>query len=302
MSDQQLITGFSLILATNLIRYGVADLDKTISGYSYCIAMSLSLLSCVTHLSAMAVLRGHYDSNRRLRDTKTFLMIAAIALLLPQFVTCQRVGTSLTLRCALDDLEGDTGLHWDPDDIYVQTFFFATLAMVGILACGYLQRILELYSPRFRESPEAWVAEACASIFSWPSQADINAFNAAAHADQLARERLLLVGLNGLREYFVLVSVIEGEMRGSFFGEIVWFLFYSTFALCQICFFIVWGSGSDWKAPISFTPQFGQILSLGMLILPLLSAIDGYRSESAYIAIYIQQYDLRIPGHRAGIS
>ncbi|KAF4768937.1 hypothetical protein N7455_008754 [Penicillium solitum] len=45
MSDQQLITGFSLILATNLIRYGVADLDKTISGYSYCIAMSLALLS-----------------------------------------------------------------------------------------------------------------------------------------------------------------------------------------------------------------------------------------------------------------
>ncbi|CAI7642872.1 unnamed protein product [Penicillium palitans] len=134
--------------------------------------------------------------------------------------------------------------------------------MIGILVCGYLRKILELYSPRFRESPEARVAEACARIFSWPSQADINAFNAAAHADQLARERLVLVGLNGLREYFVLVSVIAGELRGSFFGEIVWFLFYSTFALCQVCFFIVWGSGSDWRAPISFTPQFGQILSL----------------------------------------
>lgn len=160
-------------------------------------------------------------------------MVAAIALLIPQFVTCQRVGTSLTLRCALDELAGDTGLHGDDDDIYVRTFLFTTLAMIGTIVCGYLRRILELYSLRFRESPEAWVAEACASIFSWPSRADINTFNDAAHADQLAQERLLLVGLNGQREYFVLVSIIAGELRGSFFGEIVWFLFYSTFVLCR---------------------------------------------------------------------
>ncbi|KAJ5970364.1 uncharacterized protein N7479_000282 [Penicillium vulpinum] len=275
MSDQQLVTGFALVIAAQLIRYGVADLDKTISAYSYCMAVNLALFSCVTHLSSMTVLRSHYDSNKRLRDIKTVLMVASVALLVPQLVAGQILATNSTLRCSLDQLGGDTGLHWY-DDTYSKMVFFSTLSMIGILVGGYLRRILELYIPMFSDSPEAWVAEICASKFSWLSKHDIKMFNVVANLDRFAEAMSLLAGRNGIRDYFTMVSIIAGELRSSFFAEIVWFLFYSTFALCEVCFFIVWGGDSE--SSISFTPQFGQILPLGMLVLPVLSAVEAYRS------------------------
>ncbi|KXG52198.1 uncharacterized protein PGRI_084820 [Penicillium griseofulvum] len=285
MSDQQLVTGYSLILASYMIRSGVAGLDNTISAYSYCMAVNLALLSCVTHLSSITILRSYHDKSPRLRDARTIVMLVALGFLLPQLVASQLLDSSQTLRCALNEFGGDTTLYWPGTDKYDQTIFFATLAIVGMLVCGYLRRILELYIPRVRESPEAWAAESCAALFSWPSKEGLDKFNAAASDGQLVKAIWLSVGPKGrLYDHFAFAGIILGELRGSFFAEIVWLLFYCTFAICQICFFIVWGSDSRAKqSPISFTPQFGQILPLGMLFLPLLSALELYTRKNMYI-------------------
>jgi hypothetical protein len=79
MSDQQLVTGYTLILASYMIRSGVAGLDNTISAYSYCMAVNLALLSCVTHLSSITILRSYHDKSPRLRDARTILMLVALA-------------------------------------------------------------------------------------------------------------------------------------------------------------------------------------------------------------------------------
>lgn len=297
MSDQQLVTGFSLILAAHLIRYGVAGLDRSISAYSYCMAVNLALFSCVTHLSSMTVLRSYHDDNKRLRNIRTVMMIVAVAFLIPQLVASQILDSSQTLRCALDQLGGDTTLYWY-GDIYSQTIFFATLAMVGMLVCEYLRRLLEMYLPRFRESPEASVAEMCARILSWPNQDDLNTFNTAARGKNLMRAVWLSAERSGLRYHFSLAGVIMGELRRSFFAEIVWLLFYFTFGLCQVCFFITWGSDpGESDPPISFTPQFGQLLPIGMLYLPILSAYEAYTRKNMSPNLYdILTYGFRGQG------
>lgn len=213
-------------------------------------------------------------------------MIIAVAFLIPQLVASQILDSSQTLRCALDELSGDTKLYWY-DDIYSQTIFFATLAMIGMLICGYLRRLLEMYFPIFRESPEASVAEICAKIFSWPNQDDLNDFNTAARGNHLGQLVWLSAERSGLRYYFAVAGVIMGELRSSFFAEIVWLLFYFTFGLCQVCFFIIWGSDPEESdPPISFTPQFGQLLPIGMLYLPVLSAYEAY-TRKVSILIYM---------------
>lgn len=288
ISDQQLVTGFALILAAYLIRYGVADLDRTISAYSYCMAVNLALFSCVVHLSSMTVLRTYHDDNKRSRDLRTILMIVAVSFLIPQLVTSQILDSSRTLRCAVADLQGDTTLYWY-SDIYDQTIFFGTLAILGVLVCGYLRRMLEMYIPRFRQSPEAALAELCGKVLPWPKESDLEKFNTAARGDQMAKAQWLSSNLGGARHYLVLMGVLAGELRTSFFAEIVWLLFYFTFGLCQVCFFIRWGSGPGGsESPISFTPQFGQLLPIGMLYLPVLSAFEAYTRKAIRISTVLR--------------
>lgn len=70
LGDQQLVTGISLTFAIYLIRFGVAGLDQKVSGYSYCIAVHLALLSCVVHLSSLTILRDHFDAHKHLRSIR----------------------------------------------------------------------------------------------------------------------------------------------------------------------------------------------------------------------------------------
>jgi hypothetical protein len=284
MSDQQFVIGTALIVAIYLIWYGVVGMDAKISAYSFCIAVNLALFSCITHLSSITVLRSYFDDHKRLRNARVFLMVSAIGVLIPQLVASQMIDSSVTLRCALS--QGDPTLQWD-DNIYDQTIFFATLAMIGVIVCGYLRRILEMYFPRFRESPEAWMAEVCASLISRPTQDELGTFAVGVAKEQLARaSRLSATQTFSLRgsgdlALRLVAGVIPSELSRSFFAEIIWLLFYFTFGLSQVIFFIVWGSVPDNvdSKPVSLTPGFGQILPLILLGLPFLSAIEAYTSK-----------------------
>lgn len=101
LSDQQLVTGISLIVANYLIQFGVAGLNQRVSAYSYAIAVHLALLSCVIHLSSLTILRDHFDFHKRLRSFRICLIVPAIGCLLPQLVLAQDIDSSVTLSCGL---------------------------------------------------------------------------------------------------------------------------------------------------------------------------------------------------------
>lgn len=103
MADQQLFTGWALIVAVYMIRFGVTGLDDKVSVFSFTIAVNLALLSCVTHLSAMTVLRTDYAELKKMRHIRVFMMVLAATLIMPQLVASQVLEPTLTLRCAIDD-------------------------------------------------------------------------------------------------------------------------------------------------------------------------------------------------------
>jgi hypothetical protein len=49
MSDQQLVSGLALVIATKFIRYGVFKLDTKLSAYAYSNAVILAFFSCIIH-------------------------------------------------------------------------------------------------------------------------------------------------------------------------------------------------------------------------------------------------------------
>ncbi|KAM0435908.1 hypothetical protein ACHAPT_002800 [Fusarium lateritium] len=277
VSDQQLFTSLALTVAIYLLRYGVGGLDVEVSAYSYCLAVNIALLSCVVHLSAMTILRDHFEKFKWLRGVRVLIMLVTIGCLLPQLVLTQVIDTSLTLRCAFDPNEWDLTFGWPDDDKYGQTIFLATFAIMWVLVCSYLRRLLELYSPLFRESPERWAAGVFYAVAQWPSIDEQDRFNQEA-ASYNEGQCLEVPTYGGMLLYRQVLKIVSSKFHRSFVTEIIWLLFYTTYALCQILFFVFWGTDPD-KSPVSFSLGFGQILPLVLLGLPVLSALELYSGE-----------------------
>lgn len=67
--------------------------------------------------------------------------------------------------------------------------------------------------------------------------------------------------------FLSIAGVVMRELRLSFFAEIAWLLFYATYSLCALAWFFIWGGDPTLdQSPVTFTPNFGQILPLVLLI------------------------------------
>lgn len=276
LSDQQLFTSLALTVAIYLLRYGVNGLDARVSAYSYCLAVNIALLSCFVHLSAMTILREHLEKFERLRNIRICIMLITIGCLIPQFVLTQFVDARLTLRCALDPDKFYLDFVW-LDDTYDQTVYLATLSIILIIVWSYLRRLLELVSPLFKESPERLSIAAFHWTLKWPSADEQDRFEQKAAA-YIETQRSKLPTYKGLVLYGRVLGIAIFEFRRSFISEIIWLLFYTTFGLCQILFFIFWGPDPS-ESPVSLSLGFGQILPLVLLGLPVLSALELYSGE-----------------------
>ncbi|KAM3540431.1 hypothetical protein ARSEF1564_006667 [Beauveria bassiana] len=69
VSDQQLITGFALLVSTNVI-CASKELSRTWSVYSYQIATSSAFFAALTHLSCVTVLRDYFLVHKALRGLR----------------------------------------------------------------------------------------------------------------------------------------------------------------------------------------------------------------------------------------
>lgn len=258
LSDQQLVTGISLIIANYPIRFGVADLNQRVSAYSYVIAVHLALLSCIIHLSSLTILRDHFDIHTRLRSFRICLILPAIGFLLPQLVLAQDIDSSVTLSCGLDLLHFSQSQlsYWDPD-IQIMSINLQTVAILIIISGGYIRRVIEVYFPLFRKSPDVWTARACSKFIGYPKQCDIDLFmdrSCEAQITSAAR----LVDFRGRMKQTPVVAIagsLVAELRRSFFTEIAWLLFYTTYSLSNLTFFFLWGGTAD-QSRVTFYAEF----------------------------------------------
>ncbi|RSL71586.1 hypothetical protein CEP54_001267 [Fusarium duplospermum] len=302
LSDQQLFTGLALTVAIYLLRYGVNGLDAKVSAYSYCLAVQIALLSCFVHLSAVTILRDHLEKFKRLRNARILVMLITIRCLIPQLVLTQLIDSGLTLRCALDPETTDLYLvSWTneiynyAEGYYHQTIFLATVSILWIIIWSYLRRLLELLSPLFRDSPERFSAVVFHWLSGWPSTNKQEKLERKASA-YIEEQSLEVPAYGPLKFCGTLLSVIIFEFPRSFMAEIIWLLFYTTYALCQILFFIFWGPEPG-RSPVSFSLGFGQILPMVLLGLPVLSALELYsewKSHNVEDEQAVELQDMRV--------
>lgn len=287
LSDQQLVTGISLIIANYLIRFGVAGLNQRVSAYSYVIAVHLALLSCVIHLSSLTILRDHFDAHTRLRSFRICLILPAIGFLLPKLVLAQDIDSSVTLSCGLDSLHTRENkvlnrshlAQWDPDIQNVSTFL-QTVAILIIIAGGYIRRVIEVYFPLFRKAPDVWTARVSSKFIGYPKRRDIDLFMARSCEAQITSAARLVNFRGHMKQKPVvaIAGILVGELRRSFFTEIVWLLFYTAYSLSSLIFFFLWGGNGD-QSTVTFTPSFGQILPLMLLAATGLSITEAFGGE-----------------------
>lgn len=283
MSDQQLLSGLALVITINLIRNGVADLDTEITGYAYNNAVILAYFSCTIHLATLGSLRGYLQKRGFLKHARVVLMVCIFGLLLQGLVDAwwSTLYYDAAVRCAAQQLTGtnaylNTGPHLSRMAIWDDIALIAGFAIwLGILASGYLRRILALYSAQLWKPFSTWQVKLASSTRLLPDSVDeAHIVRARASLAERWSESKLDLG------FFFLV--VLPAFNQSFIFEIIWMLFYFFFGIGQFAYYIT-APGSDYKlsSKISLDPDFGQLLPLVLLGLPLLAMVEGHSGESA---------------------
>ncbi|KXH28047.1 hypothetical protein CNYM01_03647 [Colletotrichum nymphaeae SA-01] len=258
LSDQQLVTGMALMLATICIFAGVHGLDEGFSVYSFQIATRLGYFSCITHLCSLTVLWAYFDKHKRLRMFRTILMVVFLAMM----IGCMTISDSVTFRfnrhvsvkCArkhfkLIDRERPNYVFFSDEIIIV----FNLSVLTYILISGYVQRLLQLHCPLAREEKDYWQRRSLRACFGPEAVAKFERL-ALAHNQTLA------------------------DLRSSFLWEIVWLLFYFTFGTANLLEFF-----NDASLRLgAIKPNFGQLVPLFLLALPLITAAEAYSTATTY--------------------
>ncbi|OHF03609.1 hypothetical protein CORC01_00928 [Colletotrichum orchidophilum] len=287
MSDQQLVTGMALMLATSLIFAGVHGLDESFSVYSFQIATRLGYFSCITHLCSLSVLWEYFDEHKRLRTFRTILMVVFLAMM----IGCMIISDSVTFRfnrhisvkCArkhfkLVDRERPNYVFFSDGVIII----FNLSVLTYILVSGYVQRILQLFCPSARDKQDFWQRRSLRFLFGPAAE---EAFKDLA----LTRNRTLAGYINvnrrpsfSVKHYLTMLSIWVKFLESSFLWEVVWLFFYFTFGTANLLKFF-----NDASLKLgAIQPNFGQLVPLFLLALPLITAAEAYSSATkGYMSI-----------------
>lgn len=275
MSDQQLVTGTALIVALNMIRWGVMGLDTELSGFTYSMAVILAYFSCITHLASISVLRNYMDLHHTPRNIRLAIMAISIGVLLYNLLEIQNFDLSSTLSCALaENPFGNlqAGLQGSLHEISVALLLYAA-SVVGVILIGYVRRGLELFSKTYRVDHSSWVCELLSLAL------DRRQMNTAQFQEMTDRRRFSRCLRISRGSRAAIILSIHAELAHSFMWEMIWILFYYFFGLAQFIYTLAVAT-NDWGVSltnaISWRPGFGQLLPLLLLLLPILNAVDAY--------------------------
>ena len=146
LSDQQLVTGFAVLIA------GFVS-PCSMSMYHFKIIAALGWFSSTTHLSTLAVLRIYFIEHPRLRNWRVAAMLSVLVfLILAQFVTgASTLDISLPVYCAFINGAPSSLNFLDPlTQILIIIFLIAT----------YSERIVRLYILDPEWSLQTWFVDA----------------------------------------------------------------------------------------------------------------------------------------------
>lgn len=268
LSDQQLFSGLALTISLQVVHHGLYDLDTEVSAYSYCSAVVLAIFSCLIHLASLACLKAYFCEPQRawLKHARVVLMLLVLALVVQPFEEMYRIlhtldDLSQSLRCALEELPVASWYSNGQDR--KPTFVMGVIIFIGMLGRAYFHRVSELYSSGI--SVNFWTRKY--------TQEQVQA------AEDRLLERWAESRLSLLSSF---LFVFLPEFHRSFVFSLVWLLFFFAVGLVGLIQCLVGQlsfEGHNTLSDISFRPEFGQLLPLVLLGLPLFAMAEAYSGK-----------------------
>ncbi|KAF6830027.1 hypothetical protein CMUS01_07921 [Colletotrichum musicola] len=272
MSDQQLITGFALVITTTFMTFR-DDLSDSFSVYSFQIATRLGYFSCIVHFCTISLVRERFDASRFMRNVRS----ALVAVLLVLLVVCMVISESVTFRfnhpisvkCARENFHfidpKRPGYTKFSDEVVV---IANLVVLILVILLGYLRRCLEPYHADARGDYHYWPRK---SLIVWFGEDGEAAYNTVSPGIS-SLLRSLREYDRGSRDYWAcFLEVWVESISASLFWDIIWLSFYFTFGMGNF-----WNFYTDAEVKHEFDPNFGQVVPLILVCLPFLSAWEAF--------------------------
>ncbi|KAF5009952.1 hypothetical protein FDECE_3859 [Fusarium decemcellulare] len=290
LSDQQLVTGMAILVS------GIAH-QRDLSGYEYCIMVTLAWFSSTTHLATLHALRTYLRGQKVIRTIRVCGMGCVLILLVYTFSVMVRVTYSPNLltvpvQCLFsdagdnlnDNLNRETPNKSDPGK------FIGPFLGLVLIVFSYLARIADL----FFELGIMSILITCASRISksdfTTDELPLSRIILERRARETTRQRLRTLGCLEQSIYYIqrswhlYVSAV-GVYNESFLSSFTKVAFSFSYGVGQVVLYR-WRFNIDLMADANYM-GFGQIMALFLLVLPFLSAFEtyyGYVEKASLVA------------------
>jgi hypothetical protein len=290
LSDQQLVTGFAILIASFALRCSISVLN-------FEIASSLAWFSSVTHLATLAILREYFHKHVWMRRIRLACMMAVITMLLATIYTAiDYWDLVLPVQCSYANI-ADGG---------PASFGFSTQILEGSWVTGWLQIYLFLvYGNRIVDLSTkerklvTWLNELLRNRLR-KKYSDLDLFTPLKTHEKTAIKAVDENQLRRLVQRFFyqlnLMYVLFLDLTRSFFWELI----LATFGFC---YGVMQVSVNLWQLPqgymrlnadnvlisldISYgSMAFGQLIPPLLLLLPILAALEAYEGTLAHFGAY----------------
>lgn len=270
LSDQQLVTGIAILVAifSNHCRTSVYELD---------IAISLAWFSSTTHLGTLDVLHRYFRQNIVVRNWRMVGMVGVLILLIPGLVLVETyVFTSpgVPMQCA----------HFLPTNPDAGIGPLAAVFVIMYLCTGYGSRLYKTFTSEDGSmmDPEWLIWNAILMIFSKKSSQNRHAtIEKAINVCNTRRTLLVEAKVEAIStkyRFFKRLGLCIGAYSRSFLQCIAALMFFLSYGISGV----VADRWLDYSVDLeegSSTMEFGQIVPLVLLILPLLAFAEIFYGE-----------------------
>jgi hypothetical protein len=293
LSDQQLVTGLAVLIA-GLVKC------CTLSYWEFLIVVSLAWFSSTTHLSTLVVLRNYFHNHKTVRNWRVagmlFMLVLLFFSILVQVALPPNYEISAPMECVFMNMA--SGLALDPGYmvpvILVFLFFAYANQLVKLFSVDRQKTVFSILrksiinvcimvfgrvsSRKWRVKYSAIVKERLANRPGIQRRKMLQRF-----IDRTPKQQKWIILEARLISIFALLSEASAAYLDSFMWQIVWLIFGLAFGISQIV-------QNRW---ISLPPldgsdsrmDFGQIVPLLLLTLPMLAAGEAYYGEHFFLQV-----------------
>lgn len=273
LSDQQLVTGPAMIIAALAQRC-------QISCYEFTIVNSLAFLASTTHLASLLVLREYFQLHKEVRNIRVVGMLVNLVLLMYTTVVAAAAGAvdnSARIQCVMDSFPpGMDYLNITVTILFLLIAYTESISQLYIDPTSldaWLQHILKVYCCRGERGP------IMDEMFEQWYEGEVNQSKYRPGGN--ARRELFWKSATPLRkgdkmnlrhQLFLYLAVLF-DFQEAFLSEIPTLLFSASYGVTQV---IISRINKPDAEGSENTVDFGQIVPLFLLSLPVMAAVEVY--------------------------